>query len=56
MITLYARKKSVEPQIAVVGMSERIKGSLEMIGLHRELQSYDSAEIARAELGSKAEG
>jgi anti-anti-sigma factor len=56
VITLYARKKSDESRLAIVGMSERIKGSFEMMGLHRELQTYDSAELARAELGLQAEG
>jgi anti-anti-sigma factor len=56
VITLYARKKSDESRLAIVGMSERIKGSFEMMGLHRELQTYDSAKLARAELGLQAEG
>jgi len=56
VITLYARKKSDECRLVIVGMSERIKGSFEMMGLHRELQTYDSAELARAELGLQAEG
>jgi anti-anti-sigma factor len=56
VITLFARKKSNESRLVIVGMSERIRGSFEMMGLHRELQTYDSAELARQELRLPAEG
>src|SRR5260370_518862 len=56
VITLYARKKSDESRLAIVGMSERIKGSFEMLGLHRRLQTYDSPELARAQLGLQGGG
>jgi anti-anti-sigma factor len=56
VITLYARKKSDESRLVIVGMSERIRGAFEMMGLHRELQTYDSAEVARRELGLQVEG
>jgi anti-anti-sigma factor len=55
VITLYVRKKSDESHLVIVGMSERIRGSFEMMGLHRELQTYDSAELARRALGLQAE-
>jgi anti-anti-sigma regulatory factor len=51
VITLYARKKAGECRIAIIGMPDRIKGSFEMMGLHQELETYPTAEIARRELG-----
>ena len=51
VVTLYARKKMGECRVAIVGMPDRIKGSFEMMGLHKELETYPTAEIARRELG-----
>src|ERR1700730_9120572 len=40
VITLFARNKDTSSQIAIVGMSQRIRGSFEMMGLNRELKKY----------------
>jgi anti-anti-sigma factor len=55
VVTLYARKKREECRVAIIGMPERIKGSFQMMGLHKELQTYPTVEIARRELGLQAE-
>jgi anti-anti-sigma factor len=50
VITLYARKRRNETRVAIVGMSQRIKGSFEMMGLQKELQTFADIETARQEL------
>jgi anti-anti-sigma factor len=50
VITLYARKRRNEARVAIVGMSQRIKGSFEMMGLQKELQTFADVEMARREL------
>jgi anti-anti-sigma factor len=50
VITLFARKRRGESRVAIVGMSERIKGSFEMMGLQKELQTFANIETARREL------
>ena len=50
VITLYARKHRDQSRVAIVGMSERIKGSFEMMGLHNELLAFPNLETARREL------
>jgi anti-anti-sigma factor len=50
VITLYARKQHNQARVAIVGMSKRIKGSFEMMGLQKELQSFADIETARQEL------
>src|SRR6516164_9618253 len=55
VITLFARNKQNSTQVAIVGMSQRIRGSFEMMGLNRELKTYESAEIARQDLGLPVE-
>ena len=50
VITLYARKRLNEARVAIVGMSQRIKGSFEMMGLQKELQTFADVETARREL------
>ena len=50
MITLYARKQREQSRVAIVGMSERIKGSFEMMGLQKELLTFADVETARREL------
>ena len=47
VITLFARKRRGESKVAIVGMSERIKGSFEMMGLQKELQTFADIEAAR---------
>ena len=54
-ITLYAYKKSHGSAVAIVGMPQRIRGSFEMMGLHKELQTFPTAEVARQTLGLPAE-
>jgi anti-anti-sigma regulatory factor len=54
-ITLYACKKSHGAVVAIVGMPQRIRGSFEMMGLHKELQTFPTAEVARKQLGLPAE-
>jgi len=49
VITLYARKRRNEARVAIVGMSQRIKGSFEMMGLQKELQTFADVETARRE-------
>jgi anti-anti-sigma factor len=50
VITLYARKRRNETRVAIVGMSQRIKGSFEMMGLQKELETFADVETARREL------
>jgi anti-anti-sigma factor len=50
VITLYARKRHKETRVAIIGMSKRIKGSFEMMGLQNELQTFADVETARREL------
>jgi len=50
VITLFARKRRTDSRVAIVGMSERIKGSFEMMGLQQELQTFANIETARREL------
>ena len=50
VITLYARKRRNEARVAIVGMSQRIKGSFEMMGLQKELPTFVDVETARKEL------
>jgi anti-anti-sigma factor len=50
VITLFARKRRTESRVAIVGMSERIRGSFEMMGLQKELQTFADVETARREL------
>ena len=50
VITLFARKRRNESRVAIVGMSPRIKGSFEMMGLQKELQTFPDLETARGEL------
>jgi anti-anti-sigma factor len=50
VITLYARKRGNQSRVAIVGMSERIKGSFEMMGLQKELLMFADVETARREL------
>jgi anti-anti-sigma factor len=50
VITLYARKRRNDSRVAIVGMSERIKGSFEMMGLQKELLAFADVETARKEL------
>jgi len=50
VINLFARKRVHESRVAIVGMSPRIKGSFEMMGLQKELQTFPDVEIARREL------
>jgi anti-anti-sigma factor len=50
VITLYARKRRGQARVAIVGMSERIKGSFEMMGLQKELLAFADVETARREL------
>ena len=47
VITLYARKRRNDSKVAIVGMSERIKGSFEMMGLQKELLAFADVETAR---------
>jgi anti-anti-sigma factor len=49
VITLYARKRRNQ-KVAIVGMSERIRGSFEMMGLQKELLTFVDVETARKEL------
>ena len=50
VITLYARKQRDQSRVAIIGMSERIKGSFEMMGLQKELWTFPDIETARREL------
>jgi len=50
VITLFARKRSNQARVAIVGMSERVKGSFEMMGLQKELPAFADVETARREL------
>jgi anti-anti-sigma factor len=50
VITLYARKRRDQSRVAIIGMSERIKGSFEMMGLQKELLTFADIETARREI------
>jgi anti-anti-sigma factor len=50
VITLYARKRRDQSRVAIIGMSERIKGSFEMMGLQKELLTFPDVETARREI------
>jgi anti-anti-sigma factor len=50
VITLFARKCQNECRVAIVGMSTRIRGSFEMMGLQKELPSFVDVDSARGEL------
>ena len=50
VITLYARKRRDQSRVAIIGMSERIKASFEMMGLQKELLTFADVETARREL------
>jgi anti-anti-sigma factor len=50
VITLHARKRRNQSKVVIVGMSERIKGSFEMMGLQTELLTFADVETARREL------
>src|SRR5215471_521799 len=50
VITLFARKRQNECRVAIVGMSARIRGSFEMMGLQKELPAFVDIEAARGEL------
>jgi len=47
VITLYARKKRDKSRVAIIGMSDRIKGSFEMMGLQKELPTFADIDSAR---------
>jgi anti-anti-sigma regulatory factor len=49
IITLFAKKKP-SVRVFIVGMSARIRGSFEMMGLSRELPAYATLADARAAL------
>ena len=49
IITLFAKKKP-GVRVIVVGMTARIRGSFEMMGLSRELPAYSTLADARAAL------
>ena len=49
VFTLYAGKRRYVSRIAIVGMSQRIKGSFEMMGLQKELQTFADVETALRE-------
>ena len=50
VITLFARKRQNDCRVAIVGMSSRIRGSFEMMGLQKELPAFLDIEDARGEL------
>jgi anti-anti-sigma factor len=50
VITLFARKRQNECRVAIVGMSARIRGSFEMMGLQKELAAFVDIAAARGEL------
>jgi anti-anti-sigma factor len=50
VITLYARKQRDKSRVAIVGMSDRIRGSFEMMGLQKELETFADVETARKAL------
>jgi anti-anti-sigma factor len=50
VITLYARKKRDKSRVAIIGMSDRIKGSFDMMGLQKELLTFADIETARKAL------
>jgi len=47
VITLYARKRREKSRVAIIGMSDRIRGSFEMMGLQKELETFADVETAR---------
>ena len=53
IITLFAKKKP-GVRVIVVGMTARIRGSFEMMGLSRELPAYSTLADARAALNVAA--
>jgi anti-anti-sigma regulatory factor len=56
VITLFARRQPEIRRVAIVGMPERIRGSFEMMGLQRELQTFQTLAEAHAawnETGAK---
>jgi anti-anti-sigma factor len=53
IITLFARRQ--KSRVAVIGMSERIKGSFEMMGLQKELKTFATQQEARDELAPPPE-
>jgi anti-anti-sigma regulatory factor len=55
VITLYARKPAKATRVALIAMPDRIRGSFEMMGLQRELQTYATLASARQHLGFQAE-
>jgi anti-anti-sigma factor len=50
VITLFARKRKNDCRVGIIGMSARIRGSFEMMGLQKELPSFANVEAARGEL------
>ena len=50
VITLYARKQRDKSRVAIIGMSDRIRGSFEMMGLQKELETFADVETARKAL------
>ncbi|HEV3211542.1 MAG TPA: STAS domain-containing protein [Chthoniobacterales bacterium] len=50
VITLFARRRQNECRVAIIGMSARIRGSFEMMGLQKELPAFVDIEAARREL------
>jgi anti-anti-sigma factor len=50
VITLYARKQRDKSRVAILGMSDRIRGSFEMMGLQKELETFADVETARKAL------
>jgi len=46
VITLYARKQRDKSRVAIIGMSDRIRGSFEMMGLQKELETFADVETA----------
>jgi anti-anti-sigma regulatory factor len=49
-ITLYACQNRPSPIVAIVNMSERIRGSFEMMGLYEELPTFPTIEAAKQQL------
>src|ERR1700736_2178598 len=50
VITLYARKRRPQSRVAIIGMSERIKGFFEMMGLQQGRLTFADGETGRREL------
>ena len=51
IITLFCRRQKSE--VAIIGMSERIKGSFEMMGLQKELKTFATLEEGRHDLAAR---